>query len=115
MEQRYVLRLRERRIQGTRYAVTEVRRLADDALLYQEWRDSRGHGLPSVAGRVLRKLQAAPDDQAEAIIVAIINDQMRAAVDRLSTDDLGLTQEERTLLGLDEVRAPPPPASGTES
>jgi hypothetical protein len=101
MEPRYVIRLRSRRYRGVLFGVTEIRRLADDALVYEEWADPRGKGLPSDVARALRLLEAAPDDQAEAIIEAIKHDRMRAAVARLPTlEELGLTQEERAALGI---------------
>lgn len=82
MAQRYIIRLRSRKLNGTRYGVSEIWRVSDEAKVHEEWAAPIGPGHEEAA-RIMRLLESAPDDQAEAIIEQIEWERKKAAVNRL--------------------------------
>lgn len=86
MAQRYIIRLRSRKLNGTPYGVSEIWRISDDTKVHEEWSVPVGPG-PEEAARIMRLLEAAPDDQAEAIIKDIEWERQKAAVNKLPGPD----------------------------
>lgn len=85
---RYILRLRSRRLNKVRYGVAEIWRVSDDTKIHEEWSPPIGQGAAEAA-RILRLLEAAPDDQAEAIIKSIVAERMAAVFSRITRKLLG--------------------------
>jgi hypothetical protein len=82
MTPRYTIRIRLWELRTVCYAVFEIWRVSDTTKIHEEWQRPLGAG-PDEAVRIMRLLEVAPDELAEAIIEGVKMKRKRARVAKL--------------------------------